>query len=308
MKAANVLRAGRFSVSLLFIITSAVAARASFHEMQIEQVTGGVNGDTTAQAIQLRMRASFQDLVSQGRLVAFDATGANPIIILDLTNNVANGSLGDRVLIVSSNFVNSTSPAVVPDFVLTQLIPTSYLAAGRLVWESDGGTIYWSLSWGGTNYSGSSLSNDPFNTNDADDNYGPPFAGPLPSTSTAALLFTNSASAPSLSNVVDYVVSAEPAVFTNNARQAFTVVPAPRFTAVTREGNNIRITWTAAGGRSYIVQATPGGGSGGFSTVNFTNISATITIPGTGNSTTNHLDLGGATNVPSRYYRVRLVP
>ncbi len=34
----------------------ALPAQATFHLMQIEQVIGGVNGDTTAQAIQLRMR------------------------------------------------------------------------------------------------------------------------------------------------------------------------------------------------------------------------------------------------------------
>ncbi len=32
----------------------------SFHHMQIEQVIGGVNGNTTTQAIQLRTRSAFQ--------------------------------------------------------------------------------------------------------------------------------------------------------------------------------------------------------------------------------------------------------
>ena len=43
----------------------AEGAHASFFDlMQIEQVIGGVAGDTTAQAIQLRMRADFQCFVS----------------------------------------------------------------------------------------------------------------------------------------------------------------------------------------------------------------------------------------------------
>jgi hypothetical protein len=33
-----------------------------------------------------------------------------------------------------------------------------------------------------------------------------------------------------------------------------------------------------------------------------------IIIPGSDIITTNYLDLGGATNFPARYYRVRLVP
>ncbi len=36
-------------------------AHATFHFMQIEQVIGGVDGDTTKQAIQLRMRSLNQN-------------------------------------------------------------------------------------------------------------------------------------------------------------------------------------------------------------------------------------------------------
>ena len=39
------------------------AALASFHVMKVEQVIGGVGGDTSQQAIQLRMRAVGQNLV-----------------------------------------------------------------------------------------------------------------------------------------------------------------------------------------------------------------------------------------------------
>ena len=43
-------------------------------------------------------------------------------------------------------------------------------------------------------------------------------------------------------------------------------------------------------------------------TNNFSNLTLTIGIPGASLGTTNYLDVGGATNVPARYYRVRLVP
>ena len=36
--------------------------------------------------------------------------------------------------------------------------------------------------------------------------------------------------------------------------------------------------------------------------------SGPIAIPGSGDTVTNYLDAGGATNVPSRYYRIRLGP
>ena len=292
---------------VLFIVQSvflAVPAFATFHEMQIEQVMGGVNGDPSAQAIQLRMRIAGQNLVSQAKLVVFDATGSNAITILDLTTDVVNSAAGSRVLIVSSNFVNYASPTMVPDFILTTPIPSNYLVAGRLTWQQDIGTIYWSLSWGGANYTGA---NDGNILNDSDGNYGPAFAGPLPSASTSALVFTNIASAKSRSNVVDYVVAPGPAVFTNNAGASFVVVSQPRITAIARESTDMRITWTTAAGRTNFVQVTAGGTSGSFSN-NFIDLSPPIVVPGTGQVATNYLDVGGATNSPSRYYRIRLVP
>ena len=43
--------------------------------------------------------------------------------------------------------------------------------------------------------------------------------------------------------------------------------------------------------------------------VNYTNNSIAIfTVTNTVGTTTNYLDVGGATNKPARYYRVRLVP
>ena len=51
---------GLFNLRILAALASlalALPVQASFHLMQIEQVIGGVNGDTTAQAVQLRMRS-----------------------------------------------------------------------------------------------------------------------------------------------------------------------------------------------------------------------------------------------------------
>ena len=72
------------------LVLTPQSADASFHLMQIEQVIGGVNGDVTAQAIQLRTRALGQNLVSQARLVVRDANGSNPVTIINFTSNVAN--------------------------------------------------------------------------------------------------------------------------------------------------------------------------------------------------------------------------
>ena len=196
----------------------AESASASFHLMQIEQVIGGVNGDTTAQAIQLRMRGSLQNLVAAARIRAFDANGLNPITVINIGANVPNGGPGVHVLITSTNFDALTSPATTPDFTMTNLIPASYLAAGSLTFESDFGTVYWRLSWGGASYTGSTLGT----INDDNGDFGPPYPNPLPSGSTQALLFQGSASALSTTNAADYTLTRGSATFTNNAGASFT--------------------------------------------------------------------------------------
>lgn len=210
--------------ALSALATAAWAQPDSFHLMQIEQVIGGVNGDTSKQAIQLRMRSSFQNLVSFSRIRAFDAAGNNPVLVIDMTTDVANFSSGDRVLITSAGFAASTTPACVPDFVMANPIPASYMTAGRLTFEDDGGTIYWSLSWGGAGYTGSTTG---ALTNDGDGNFGPSFGGPCPSTTTQAVRFTGTAAAASTTNLADYALTTGAAVFTNNARNTFTVVAGP---------------------------------------------------------------------------------
>jgi T5SS/PEP-CTERM-associated repeat protein len=78
-------------------------------------------------------------------------------------------------------------------------------------------------------------------------------------------------------------------------------------TAISREGNNMRIGWQTPGGVTNIVQATNGGPGGSYNT-NFVDLPPQSIITGVGLITTNYLDVGGATNRPARYYRVRLVP
>src|SRR5437899_805323 len=97
-------------ITLLGVLALQPTAHATFHLMQIEQVIGSVNGDTTAQAIQLRMRAAGQNFVSGGKLVVFDAAGLNPITVLDVASNVANGAVGAHVLIPSVNFPSHPLP------------------------------------------------------------------------------------------------------------------------------------------------------------------------------------------------------
>ena len=86
-------------------------------------------------------------------------------------------------------------------------------------------------------------------------------------------------------------------------------VPVPglfNITSIVPQGNDMLITWQTLGGETNVVQATTGT-SGSYSS-NFTDLSPIIIPKGGDFTTTNYLDVGGVTNSPMRYYRVRLVP
>ncbi len=196
----------------------------SFHLMQIEQVIGGVNGDTSKQAIQLRMRTSFQNLLSNGRLKCWDSAGLNPILMIDFTTNCTNFNGGDRVLATTSAFNSTTTPATVADFTIVNPIPPSYLTAGRLTFEDDFGTILWSLAWGGASYTGSNMGSI---TNSPTGNFGTPVPGPCPTTGVQALLFQGAFTAAAGSNHTDYALTPGAATFTSNLRNAYTLTTGP---------------------------------------------------------------------------------
>jgi Calx-beta domain len=232
-------------ITLLGVLALQPTAHATFHLMQIEQVIGSVDGDTTAQAIQLRMRTAGENFVSGGKLVVFDAAGLNPITVVDPVSNVANGAVGDHVLIASATFPGHTMPAAVPDFTMANIIPASYFAAGSLCWESNSGIIYWRLSWGGAAYTGPNTGNT---ANDADGNFGPPFGGTIPSICASALQFQGSATDLSTNNAADYLLVGSPLVFFNNAGASFTVIaPLPTVTVTAPDPSASEVPATDTG-------------------------------------------------------------
>ncbi|MCH8807179.1 MAG: hypothetical protein IH986_13980, partial [Planctomycetes bacterium] len=188
---------------------------------------GGVNGDTAFQAIQFRLREANQNQFQDSRVWAYDANGENPVLIVDFARSVANGNLGDTVLVTSLRFGEVTTPWVRPDFVMTSLIPASYLPAGSLTLEDDAGTnVWWRLSWGGDNYRGETTGST---ANDPDGEFGPPVRFALPSDRVMAIEFVGPASAMSSSNIADYSETAAPLEFTNNAGETFTIIACAGF-------------------------------------------------------------------------------
>jgi len=207
-----------FTLATLFLLLNSTAW-ASVHLMQIERVIAGVDGDTSAQAVQLRMRSAFQNQTQLARLVAYDAAGLNPVILSAPSTTVPNSSAGDRILFCTSAFAADTDPTAAPDFTMVP-IPSSYLASGSLTWESTTGSIYWRLSWGGSSYTGDTTGTT---FNDADGQFAPGYASALPSAGTVALSFLGTATDLSTNNANDYALTADNAEFTNNAGNVFTV-------------------------------------------------------------------------------------
>ncbi len=90
------------------------------------------------------------------------------------------------------------------------------------------------------------------------------------------------------SNLAEYLAGTDP---TNNASVL-------RILSIAPQNQDIVIAWQTAANKTNAVQA-------GSSTTNYTDVSGFILTTGT---QTNYIDSNGATNVPPRFYRVRLVP
>jgi hypothetical protein len=80
-----------------------------------------------------------------------------------------------------------------------------------------------------------------------------------------------------------------------------------RMYTITRQGNDILVGWTTQGGTTNRVQVALDIASGSSSN-NFTNLIPVVVPRGNYLVSTNHLDIRGATNMPAKYYRVRLGP
>jgi len=71
----------------------------------------------------------------------------------------------------------------------------------------------------------------------------------------------------------------------------------------TKESGGMRLTWSAAGVRSNVLQSAPE-----LYDASFNDLSGSIALPNAGETVTNYLDVAAATNPGVRFYRVRLDP
>ncbi|MCC6155211.1 MAG: GPI anchored serine-threonine rich family protein [Candidatus Hydrogenedentes bacterium] len=252
----------RIAVFILAMVLC-IPAYALHHLMQIETVIGSVNGDTAAQAIQLRMRSGTQNFLSGSKLKCYDAAGANPVVLFDFNSSVSNGSTGNTVLLTTAAFDALTTPECNSDFTLTNRIPDSYFAAGRVTFEEDDGSVLWALAWGGGAYTGPTTGND---DNDADGNFGAAFGVGLANSvkypqAAAPFHLTLAAIALSTTNVADYEVT-ENGTVTNNDGNSFAVDGGPKSINITAPdsgdhldtGTTFNIRWNFSGNISRKVR------------------------------------------------------
>jgi hypothetical protein len=94
------------------------------------------------------------------------------------------------------------------------------------------------------------------------------------------------------SNLLEYLAGTDP----TNSAVAFKIL------GVVATNEDVRVTWQTAGGRTNVVQ------SASDLSGTYANIGPNIVISGTGDTATNYLDTGAATNATARFYRIRLVP
>ena len=98
-----------------------------------------------------------------------------------------------------------------------------------------------------------------------------------------------------LSNLQEFLAGTDP----NNAASSL------RITGIVRTNNDVRIFWITGPGKTNALQWTAGDVGDSYNTNSFVDIFLVTSTVGT---TTNYLDIGGATNAPAGFYRVRLVP
>jgi hypothetical protein len=126
--------------------------------------------------------------------------------------------------------------------------------------------------------------------------------------------FASSAQNPSITNATasasgTYYVAVTVNGCTSPSNSTSVLVSPFRITAVTLQSNNVLITWESGGGKTNQVQGANAGANGSYSsTDNFLNLGPQFILPGPGEVITNYLDTSGGTNLPARFYRIRLVP
>jgi hypothetical protein len=131
------------AVAFLVVVITASPAGALFHGAVIDEVMMGVNGDATAQYVEIRMLAIAQKSVARSVLAFFTCDGAGVSTQIDgLPADIANGGAGVRWSMGTAAFATATG--VTPDFTFPPISnngTSSYVPCGMVCWGAPSMTL-----------------------------------------------------------------------------------------------------------------------------------------------------------------------
>lgn len=109
----------------------AAPAFAAFHCMRIHAVMAGFNGNNNVQFVELRMNPGGQTVVAGHKLRFLDGSGVQQAEFT-FPASVANGLVGDSILIATQEFNNLYSPGGNADFEFSLVNTTGTTTANQL--------------------------------------------------------------------------------------------------------------------------------------------------------------------------------
>ncbi len=102
----------------------------TFHIANITKVMVGFNGDSTIQAVEIKMLLGGENLVSTMQIATYNGSGVKIATLGTFPATVPNGLAGDNILCATPNF--QTTFGIIPDLLLTPGIPVT---SGQVVYE-----------------------------------------------------------------------------------------------------------------------------------------------------------------------------
>lgn len=121
------------ALTIVLVALSWCPAYATFHIANISKVMCGFNGDSTIQAVEIKMTTGGQNLVSAMQIVIYNGSGTLVATLGTFPANVPNGLGGDNILCATPKF--QTTFGIIPDLVITPGIPVT---SGQVVYEKVG--------------------------------------------------------------------------------------------------------------------------------------------------------------------------
>ncbi|HET9252108.1 MAG TPA: hypothetical protein VFP58_08335 [Candidatus Eisenbacteria bacterium] len=130
----------RFLVALALTLTTLTsvgwprvsdAEPQAFHHIEINKLLVGYNGNMNIQAVELKLISAGEVFVAGAFIAVYDSVGDPVATLGTFANNVANGSVGDRILCATAGFASAFS--ITPDLVINPGIP---MVTGQVSFET----------------------------------------------------------------------------------------------------------------------------------------------------------------------------